>query len=148
MRTVPEMRLSHRPVCWHPWQPRESKRLAKPHLFALILVALAGSLLIPARVADAHMYNNDHIGYYPGISDRIFGWYDETGLAEWTPVEYQHAVNYSINYAGYWRNNGVLLPYLDYHTSGGQPGCFNNYYSVCGSPYESQGRAAVTVAVG
>ncbi len=76
------------------------------------------------------MYNNDHIGYYPGTTDRIFGWYDETGLPEWTAVEYQHAVNYSINYAGYWRGQGVLLPYLDYHDSGGPPGCFNDYYAV------------------
>jgi hypothetical protein len=108
---------------------KSTARVKLPYLL-LTLVVLIGGILFPIRSAEAHMYNNDHIGYYPGISDRLFLWYDETGLNEWTSVEYQHAVNYSINYALYWRGQGILLPYLDYHSSGGPPGCFNNLYAV------------------
>lgn len=97
-----------------------------------MLTASANFVLVSAEPSSAHMYapGYNHIGFHPETGDRVFRWFDETGHAGWVAAQSRWATTYS-SYHNFWnRERGVPVPYLDWRTSGGTAGCFNQPYAL------------------
>lgn len=109
--------------------PRQLRRLLPA---VAMLLGASHFVVLAAPPSSAHMiapgYN--HIGNHPGTGNRFFQWFDETGHGGWVAAEGRWAQTY-YNYWAFWnRDRGVPVPYLDYRTSGGSAGCFNDQYAL------------------
>lgn len=106
--------------------PRLQRALATVPRSAVACGLLAAGVQLAALNAPpaaAHMNaSHNHVG---GSRERSLVWYDETGHPGWVAAEGRYAQTH-YNYWAFWnRDRAVPVPYLDFRTSGGTPGCRN-----------------------
>jgi hypothetical protein len=117
----------------------------------VLLVAISGLLvhLSPTQQATAHMWAPyyPHVGYWPGTQERSMRLYDETGSGAWNEAGLRWATTHYNYWWFWWVERGIPVPYVDYQTAGGAPGCGNTDYGadLCiGDP--GSGHAGLAIA--
>lgn len=112
---------------------RNRRRMVLVSMMTVVALSLSTS-------AEAHMIISfccpivvAHVGYWPGTQERSMVLYNETGSQAWNDAGYRWAVTHYNYWNFWWVGLGVPVPYVDYQTQGGAPGCGNtaNGADIC-----------------